>query len=800
MFLSILVVIFISSIGNRECLAFSSMVRTTTKSVKRILPPSSSRRSTTLLFVALENSDNAGSNGIDDKEDPDSDINGNEWKAGNVKEDFELLRIAYVKSSAKDDLLMKERQSILSYLSFKKNEQLFSLARMSKLLSVFVWTSFLMNFSVRNTCPTGMQRMLAKFGGLIIHAMNIHYYVFVLAFPVVAYVMTMMEEQNLPKLTKILRQRKKTLFGGSNILSSKISKSRRSSWMNSPSSSTKVASKIPTTALMDVKYSAIWILELWMSCILSPLIFHTLSIGMNIQRSFQFNLILRYTIIIQLITRISASMSLYQYPKLMYEIQQKQKEFHLLPQTRTMYVIQTGMDIMMKFLFLGISSDLARLFFRISSESLYPKVSIRSMKFSFCTAFSLLVILFGPLCHIFAFSRIVQIKQSVEIPSLSNDYNTFRQLSEMKTTEKKWRMNLKWRIPERINQTISKWYYLFMAGYASKKDRQHKKFYSQFADWLVLPTDTRKKYKNEILNLEADRLFKDDINSNIEENETKEKRRKIIAQGRQTDRAVWVTSAMASMSNQHEVDFENEQFDDYLGVALQKTLGVGLSFAYDHETPSKQLSIHRLRARAAKSAIHHIRQLYANAAKDSSYSNQSEAEQMIQQEIDYYTNKLIEYTPTNYGNDEYNDGVLTLPDGFYDDQMQIISESDLGLNMSDLKRDNMITSIGDTPDYTEETLRQQYGHDFVNDPWVQKGIHKADITFDEFVKMRKEEKNRKEQEQLDREDEDYVDLWLNQYFEERNISPMNQNKGADDNNENSYSTKSDDEDTAMYLA
>jgi hypothetical protein len=49
-----------------------------------------------------------------------------------------------------------------------------------------------------------------------------------------------------------------------------------------------------------------------------------------------------------------------------------------------------------------------------------------------------------------------------------------------------------------------------------------------------------------------------------------------------------------------------------LGIAVQQTFGIGLSFDFDHDTPLKEgqePSIHRLRARAAKSAIKRFQQI-----------------------------------------------------------------------------------------------------------------------------------------------------------------------------------------------
>jgi hypothetical protein len=72
------------------------------------------------------------------------------------------------------------------------------------------------------------------------------------------------------------------------------------------------------------------------------------------------------------------------------------------------------------------------------------------------------------------------------------------------------------------------------------------------------------------------------------------------------DRDAAITNATQARFTKHQESYETKTLDDVLGVAIQQTFGLGLSFNFDHfGTPSndQDISIHQLRARMAKSAI-----------------------------------------------------------------------------------------------------------------------------------------------------------------------------------------------------
>lgn len=72
------------------------------------------------------------------------------------------------------------------------------------------------------------------------------------------------------------------------------------------------------------------------------------------------------------------------------------------------------------------------------------------------------------------------------------------------------------------------------------------------------------------------------------------------------NRHLWISTASEGVAKVHDENYHNKSFHDPLGIAIYKTFGVGMSMDFDHTSPlerHEEPSIHRLRARAAKSAI-----------------------------------------------------------------------------------------------------------------------------------------------------------------------------------------------------
>jgi hypothetical protein len=82
------------------------------------------------------------------------------------------------------------------------------------------------------------------------------------------------------------------------------------------------------------------------------------------------------------------------------------------------------------------------------------------------------------------------------------------------------------------------------------------------------------------------------------------------------DSSRWKQEAMENLAREHQQDYDNGSYKDPLGVAIQQTFGIGLGFAAGHMDPlppDADPSPRRLQARAAKSAILRLQDIYDTA-------------------------------------------------------------------------------------------------------------------------------------------------------------------------------------------
>ena len=134
----------------------------------------------------------------------------------------------------------------------------------------------------------------------------------------------------------------------------------------------------------------------------------------------------------------------------------------------------------------------------------------------------------------------------------------------------------------------------------------------------------------------------------------------------------WKKNAMDLLAQKHQMDYDLKQFEDPLGVAVQQTLGSGLGFNFDHDTPLKKgqtPSLRRLQARAAKSAIRRVQELYdadAAAKELAAIADPKERQaralklrQETQQEIETLAQRLTDLVPSDNGpSTEFKDRFL----------------------------------------------------------------------------------------------------------------------------------------------
>ena len=158
-------------------------------------------------------------------------------------------------------------------------------------------------------------------------------------------------------------------------------------------------------------------------------------------------------------------------------------------------------------------------------------------------------------------------------------------------------------------------------------------------------------------------------------------------------------------------------------------MGIGLSFDYDHSSPLKkgeEPSVHRLRARAAKSAIKRLNEIpdeIERKVRDiKSLEEQVKegirlSEESNEKELRYFAKELL--NSISYDGPD--------PEG-KDLELDTLSQSDAKGIFPDTER-TMIPSQ-EKRDPWKEAIRREYGDEYVNDPY----LNAEDVFVHEFMK------------------------------------------------------------------
>jgi hypothetical protein len=407
------------------------------------------------------------------------------------------------------------------------------------------------------------------------------------------------------------------------------------------------------------------LLEFWISAVAGTGLMAVWLSVTNDSRSFaQLMPFLRFT------TRLGAVASLHQYPKLLYDLRHVPK-----PMNRFESHVLNLSNAMLRFAVIGLSLDLsnimllthpivvlmtitltplavldlrqvistssaamtwkgALLSFGVKLLGLLPciglgrllwKVSFRRIK---STAFHGLlpvtVSALAPLIHIVALLRLVRISYTHDL-SLANSSNRFILYNPSVLQRRmKLRWRLDWREPKRLRQALSDFtddliYRFFFAGGVPDKLLESKK------------RSMRQKLRS---------LLEEAFQLNGEKDSTESKE-----------------TAMRNLAQEHQRDYDDGTFRDPLGVAVQQTFGIGLGYADGHMdplSPKEQPSSRRLQARAAKSAIRRVQEIYDAALEEDFDSisdvtgheaRKAEIREREHAEIEFLTEQLVELVP-----------------------------------------------------------------------------------------------------------------------------------------------------------
>ena len=186
-------------------------------------------------------------------------------------------------------------------------------------------------------------------------------------------------------------------------------------------------------------------------------------------------------------------------------------------------------------------------------------------------------------------------------------------VGDSKQQKKIWRYQLRWRSPQRIGQTLRAWINFLFTGDESlllvKGDikKQSISFDDISTEGICFSLKSAKE--------ENTTIQKDANNDLIKHADAVSDSLSLIFR----DRDAAIRNATKSRFDKHQESYDTKALDDLLGIAVQQSIGIGLSYDFDHfDSPSdgEEVSIHQLRARMAKSAVRRKRELDGSLGKE----------------------------------------------------------------------------------------------------------------------------------------------------------------------------------------
>lgn len=607
-----------------------------------------------------------------------------EWQAGDVYRDLDRLEQAINFANKEENLQHMKRIEMLKY-SAKQRRPLNPDAKryiLAPLALAFI-------FRILHEIPAIKLSLR-----LFTTCMDLHFWTIVVGCPILLLVGKLVSKsepdpkprERVEPETRLERVEEGDLLGieGANLDYSSTFWRLNTDWEN------------PETSSSD---HVLFLLEYWVSAVLGMAFIG----GIQLLTKFHMGMSIKLWLsIAQFLTRLGAMASLYQYPRQMFELlrSQQPRPLGFFP-----FLLQYLVRLMFVCAPFGIASDLFKGLIHLQKHSLvalYTSVSTllfgtwirmqniepgvfqlldkksfgqklvqnlavlafwkkpfqnlkhrmqsytiqclqRYMRLdSVLTCFSIfclgLMPILSPIIHLTAVRNLFRIVYTHNL-SLALEANVFKASleNEAKMREMmKWRYRLEWRDEKRLLQLLREWksglpYWFFREGTVNEK---------LILDLREARTGRASMEGNHIL----DRLKVDDMPM--------------------FDRDQLKVDAMKRLAEKHQADYESGSYEDPLGVALQQRLGIGLGFKFDHNRrleEHEKPSIRRLQARAAKSAIKRVNELYdpktvKDALKDISdraERNRKAAEirKQTKDEIEYLAKRLTELVPTSPSNE-----------------------------------------------------------------------------------------------------------------------------------------------------
>ena len=523
-----------------------------------------------------------------------SNTNEGKWNASDYENDYKLLKIAMSKQSATTNLHQQRRKYTLDY-GFARNRRPLFRDLLTTTLKITTLTVLLVS---------GNQRMGVSGGGAVssrggyditsllqafswrhvhilatksIHSISILYHwIMCMTLPLV--LLTIIKLDKLGPMARTLEVWKQSSTSSS---SSYLEDEDVPSFFY-----TRTQQQKKTSRDKDTSNYVLCLLENWSSAVVIHFAFMLVGRG----RRFV-SIIDSKNTCVRLLVHLGAVASLHQYPSLLFELYRDDQP---RPLCRSTSYMQRAVKLLFNLLPIAVSSDLAMLLGR-KGTSFFGNIGAGTL-----IASSLSIL--SPLCHLIALSRIVRISKSSAI-SLS-EASTFVSSDDLYAKDEQrsskaidnqriqWRYQLRWRTPQRLAVMLQTWKDYFFTNHAplllemNEWNTQHIRFddYSTEGHSMRAFDDIP----------DADAII-DSLS--------------LIFR----DRNAAIQNATQARIHKHQESYDTKTLDDVLGVAVQQTFDIGLSYDFDHfDSPANngdEISIHQLRARTAKSAVRRKREL-----------------------------------------------------------------------------------------------------------------------------------------------------------------------------------------------
>ncbi|KAL7548093.1 hypothetical protein ACHAWF_011380 [Thalassiosira exigua] len=522
--------------------------------------------------------------------------NSSKWEANNFESDLQLLKNAIARQSAMSNLQQQHRKYTLDH-GFARNRRPLVQDALNTAIKIGGWIAFFMSGQVGDGVGVlgawrNNQSWRLKLQCLLAHVTlaitTLHHWIVCMALPLVLLTLTKCQKlgPSARPLDEYVDANSQSTFNAPTFFytSEELSKKRAKA--------------------KDTGDFVLCLLENWSSTVIVPLAWGVYSVlatiakkGLGMGNPSGIGTACTARVYTRLFTRLGAAAALHQYPSLLFELRRHDQPRPLCCLTAH---TQKSVEILLRWLPLGVASDVALLLARRKVSGRVP------MGTAIASIISILLAVF----QLGALVRIVRLSQSSAL-SLS-EATSFPTCSEQMIeggSDRKviWRYQLRWRTPQRIIETLRSWRDFFFTGHVP----------------LLLATDYWKKQPIRFDEFSTEGmhsfLFGSEKKSGSEEHKSDADDRTphadAIAESLSLifrDRDAALRNATEARLAKHQESFDTKALDDVLGIAVQQSFGIGVSYDFDHFDPpadGEEVSIHQLRARLAKSAVRRKREL-----------------------------------------------------------------------------------------------------------------------------------------------------------------------------------------------